>query len=89
MNSDTQHADSSAAISDTPSLADLHAVLTGPGAPFEMEIAVIRGVPTRVWKNAPGTLNEIFQASLIFDDRDFLVFEAERATYALSSTLGS
>ena len=34
------------------SLAEAEAALTAPGAPFEMETVVIRGVPTRVWKNA-------------------------------------
>ena len=38
------------------SLAQVKAALTAPGARFEMEDAEIRGVPTRVWKNAPPTL---------------------------------
>ncbi|HEX2215244.1 MAG TPA: long-chain fatty acid--CoA ligase, partial [Xanthobacteraceae bacterium] len=44
------------------SLAEAHAALTGPGAPFEIEEIVIRGVKTRVWKNAPPTLREVFSA---------------------------
>ena len=35
------------------SLARAHALLTAPGARFEMEEVVIRGVRTRCWKNAP------------------------------------
>ena len=38
------------------SIAQAHALLTAPGAPFEMETLVIRGVETRVWKNAPPSL---------------------------------
>ena len=38
------------------SLAEVEAVLCAPGARFEMETVDIRGVPTRVWKNAPPSL---------------------------------
>ena len=38
------------------SIAQAHAMLTAPGMPFEMETLTIRGVPTRVWKNAPPSL---------------------------------
>ncbi len=37
------------------SLAQAHAALTQPGSPFEIEEREIRGVRTRVWKNAPPT----------------------------------
>jgi len=43
------------------SIAQAHAILTAPGMPFEMEEKVIRGVPMRVWKNAPPTLRDVFQ----------------------------
>ena len=35
------------------SIAEAHKIITAPGMPCEMEEIVIRGVPTRVWKNAP------------------------------------
>ncbi len=41
------------------SIAEAHAALTAPGMPFEMEEKLIRGVPTRVWKNAPPTLRDV------------------------------
>ncbi len=41
------------------SIAQAHALLTAPGSPFEMEEVIIRGVPTRVWKNAPPTLRAV------------------------------
>ena len=41
------------AAADAPSLAEVHASLTGPGAPFEIAEARIRGVRTRIWKNEP------------------------------------
>jgi long-chain acyl-CoA synthetase len=63
------------------SLAQAHAALTAPGMKFEMEVAEIRGVPTRVWKNAPPTYREVFLLSQTFPDREFLVYENDRATY--------
>jgi long-chain acyl-CoA synthetase len=38
------------------SIAQAHALLTAPGTPFEMETLTIRGIETRVWKNAPPSL---------------------------------
>src|SRR6201992_3800158 len=63
------------------SLADAHAALTAPGARFETEMATIRGIPTKVWKNAPPTNREVFLAGRQFGDREFLVYEDDRATY--------
>ena len=44
--------------SDWPrmTLREVEARLTAPGARFEMEELRIRGIPTRVWKNAPPSL---------------------------------
>ena len=39
-----------------PSLEEATAALTAPGQLFEMEEVDIRGVPTRVWKNCPASL---------------------------------
>jgi long-chain acyl-CoA synthetase len=63
------------------SVAEAHARLTAPGAPFEIEEKVIRGVATRTWKNAPPTLRDVFVNGLRFRDREFLVYEDERATF--------
>lgn len=64
------------------SVAQAHAYLTGPGMPFEMEEVVVRGAPMRVWKNALPTLREVFLRGQAFGERDFIVFEDDRATYA-------
>ncbi len=48
---------------DTPSIADVDAALTAPGQMFEMEEVVIRGVPTRTWKHAPGSLRVLLELS--------------------------
>jgi long-chain acyl-CoA synthetase len=63
------------------SIAEAHARLTAPGERFEIETLPIRGIPTRVWKNAPPTLRDVFQTSRTFPDREFLVYDDERATY--------
>jgi long-chain acyl-CoA synthetase len=64
------------------SIAASIAALTAPGAPFEMEERVIRGIPTRVWKNAPPSLRAVFEASRGHGDLPFLVYEEERLSYA-------
>jgi long-chain acyl-CoA synthetase len=63
------------------SLADIKAALTARGARFEMETVAIRGVPTRVWKNAPPTLGLLAQAVRAYGERVFTIYEDERVTY--------
>ena len=64
------------------SIAAAHAMLTAPGAPFEMATLTIRGVETRTWKNAPPTLRDVFLAGVQHGDRVFLVHEDERVSFA-------
>ncbi len=63
------------------SIAQAHARLTAPGERLEIEVLPIRGIPTRVWKNAPPTLRHVFLTSRTFPDREFLIYDDERATY--------
>ncbi len=63
------------------SIAQAHALLTGPGSPLEMEELVIRGVKTRVWKNAPPSLRAVVEAGRAHGERVFLVHEDERVTF--------
>ena len=63
------------------SVAEAHARLTAPGQRFEIEEMEIRGVVTRVWKNAPATLRDVFLNARAFPDREFMVYDDERATY--------
>ena len=63
------------------SLVDAHAMLTAPGAMFEMEAITVDGHTVRAWKNGPKTLVEVFEASQAFGDRIFLVYEGERVSY--------
>ena len=63
------------------SIAEATAQLTAPGTRLEMETVNIRGIPTRVWKNAPPSNREVFLAGRAFGDREFLVYEDDRCTY--------
>jgi long-chain acyl-CoA synthetase len=64
------------------SIQQAHALLNQPGGPLEVGEETIRGVRTKVWKNAPPTLREIFAATARHATRDALVHENERVTYA-------
>ncbi|MFZ3008203.1 MAG: class I adenylate-forming enzyme family protein [Phenylobacterium sp.] len=63
------------------SIQEAHAQLTAPGQRFEMEAAVIGGVVTRTWKNAPPTLRDVFLNGRAFGAREFLINDDERVTY--------
>lgn len=64
------------------SIAQAHAMLTGPGSPLEIETQTIRGQELRVYKAGPRTLRDIFDLSRTHGDLDFLVYEEERISYA-------
>ncbi|WP_085809822.1 class I adenylate-forming enzyme family protein [Sphingomonas sp. TZW2008] len=57
------------------------AALTAPGAKFEMETIDIRGVPTRVWKNAPPHMAALVALSRTHGDRLATIYEDERVSY--------
>ncbi|WP_240808531.1 class I adenylate-forming enzyme family protein [Actinomadura geliboluensis] len=65
-----------------PGIAEVRAAMTAPGQPFEMDEVDIRGVPTRVWRNAPGTLRDVLEISRAHGDADFLVYGGDRLTFA-------
>jgi long-chain acyl-CoA synthetase len=66
------------------SLAEVEALLTAPGARFEMEERPIGGVPTRVWKNAPPTLPVLTRHSRSHGDRIAWILEDERVSFEAS-----
>ncbi|KMO27344.1 class I adenylate-forming enzyme family protein [Methylobacterium aquaticum] len=63
------------------SLAEANARLTAPGSPFAVAEVPIRGVPTRIWANAPLTLRDVFVAGRAHGGKTFLVYEDERASF--------
>src|SRR5579871_6928090 len=64
-----------------PSIAEVHAALTAPGRMFEMEEIDIRGIATRVWKNAPPNLRTVLELSRGHGPATFLVYEDERLSF--------
>jgi long-chain acyl-CoA synthetase len=68
-------------MSTQASIAEIHARLTAPGQPLEMEERLIRGVPTRVWKNAPPTLAAVLELSRSHGEADFMVYEDDRWSF--------
>ena len=64
------------------SRAECVARLTAPGERFEMDTIDIRGVPTRVWKNAPANLRQVALAGRAHGERLFAIYEDERVSYA-------
>ncbi|HLK39154.1 MAG TPA: class I adenylate-forming enzyme family protein, partial [Polyangiaceae bacterium] len=63
------------------SIAAAYDLLTARGARFEVEEVVVRGVPTKVWKNAPATLRDVFLGGRLFGPRTYIVYENDRATF--------
>src|SRR5262245_17593176 len=76
------------------SIAQAERLLTAPGARFELEERDVQGVRTRVWKNGPRTLRDVFLGAYAqaagpspeppdtFHARTLLVYEDERVTFA-------
>jgi long-chain acyl-CoA synthetase len=63
-------------------IAQCNALLTGPGAKFEMEEKVIGGVKLRVYKNVPLTLRHALLQSKEWGEREYLVYQDERVTFS-------
>jgi acyl-CoA synthetase (AMP-forming)/AMP-acid ligase II len=63
------------------SLAEVDALLTAPGSRLEMDEAVIRGNPTRVWKNAPPNLPTLVRLSRSHGSRLATIFDGERVSW--------
>jgi long-chain acyl-CoA synthetase len=63
------------------SIEQVRQILTAPGSPLEMETVTIRGVETRVWKNAPPSLRAVLETGRTHGQKTFLVYEDERVTY--------
>jgi long-chain acyl-CoA synthetase len=55
---------------------------TAPDSPFTLETLRIRGVDTPCWRQSFPHLRAVFAHSAQFAERDYLVYEGERHTYA-------
>lgn len=58
------------------------AQLTAPGADFEIATVNVRGVDIRTYANAPANLRDVWLSTQAFAERDYLIYEGERLTYA-------
>jgi long-chain acyl-CoA synthetase len=57
-----------------------HALLNQPGGLLEIGEADVHGVQTKIWKNAPPTLREVFALAAQYDANEHLVNDDERIT---------
>lgn len=64
------------------SISDADAVLTAPGSLFETDEILVRGRPTRVWKNAISNFAEVVEVLRGYEYREFAVYGDERIGYA-------
>ncbi|MGX7927642.1 class I adenylate-forming enzyme family protein [Tsuneonella sp. HG094] len=63
------------------SLDECRAILTAPGERLAMDTVTIRGVPTRVWANAPRNLRVLAALGRSHGAAEFLVYESDRVTF--------
>ncbi len=56
--------------------------LTGPGGPFAVSEIEVRGVPIKVFTAAPPTMRVLWEMAAGHGDKDYIVYEDERYTYA-------
>src|SRR3954470_23924831 len=62
-------------------IAEATEVLIAPGQIFEVGEETVRGIPMKVWKNAPPSLRVVLEMSRGHADKAFLVYEDERMTF--------
>jgi long-chain acyl-CoA synthetase len=56
--------------------------MISPDGQFAMDEIEVRGNPMRVFRNAPPTMRSLWELTAGYADRDYLVYEDERLTYA-------
>ncbi|WP_300381970.1 class I adenylate-forming enzyme family protein [Henriciella sp.] len=63
------------------SIQEANSLIAQPGTPLAVEEGTINGVSMKYYPEAPPTLRFPLEASAAHADRDFLVYENERATF--------
>ena len=56
--------------------------MIAPGSGFAMVDTEVRGVPMRVFEQVPPNMRAIWEMATLHGDKDYIVFEDERLTYA-------
>ncbi|MFT6519734.1 MAG: long-chain acyl-CoA synthetase, partial [Candidatus Azotimanducaceae bacterium] len=65
--------------------SELHTVwkeFTRPGQPFEITTKEVRGQQLKAYAAAPANMRDLWLSTAPFAERDYLVFQDERWTYA-------
>ncbi|GAA5863970.1 hypothetical protein JCM8547_005298 [Rhodosporidiobolus lusitaniae] len=63
-------------------LAECDAILTAPGSPFEFVEQTIKGRRIRTYKNLPASARDLWAASSVHGNKEYIIYEHERLTYA-------
>ncbi len=61
--------------------------LIAPGAQFAMKDIEVRGIPMRIFESAPPSMRFVWELAAGYGDRDYVVYEDERFTYAQSDAI--
>jgi long-chain acyl-CoA synthetase len=56
--------------------------LTAPGGAFAVSEIEVRDIPIKVFTGAPGTMRQLWEMAAAHADKDYVVYEDERYTYA-------
>lgn len=67
---------------DLTALRDIVIELKAPGSPLATKKAIVNGVEINVFANVPDNLRGVYKLGLQAADKDFLVYEVERYTFA-------
>ena len=61
--------------------------LTAPGAQFAIKEITVRDVPIKVFESALPSMRFVWELASAFGDRDYVVYEDERYTYAQADAI--
>ncbi|TFH18760.1 MAG: AMP-dependent synthetase [Acidimicrobiales bacterium] len=61
--------------------------LTAPGAQFATTTIDVRGVPIKVFESALPSMRTVWELARMYADRDYIVYEDERYTYAQADAI--
>ena len=61
--------------------------LTAPGAQFATKVIDVRGVPIKVFESALPTMRTVWEMARGYGERDYVVYEDERYTYAQADAI--
>ena len=64
-------------------------LLIHKGSPFELEDAVIKGIPCKVFPRGPQTLRDIFEKAASFANREFIIKDNIRLTFGQAFEKGN